>query len=226
MAWTHNVTGVENSGDKVRVLVAYTDGAATVHDGYETNSPSVDLDWLRAKIVQKLSELEALAAFAASVETGAIDLTLPTPPTLPTPELPIIELTPFSQSSFRFDGDGVAGTCTAGQTLTLDYLIDPTYHPLGQKIDGGMVIVSGGKVGDYITCSVVDAGNILPSPYTGATLDTWVVKWYMPENGYIQLSTPYAGLIPDGFYLRIVYHSTGTTDVSVAMNYRLHSPIP
>jgi len=225
MAWTHNITGTENSGDRIRILVDYTDGTNTVHDSFYTNSASANLDWLKAQIAQKQGELDALASFAGSIPTGAIDLTPPAPPAPTAAELPVIIPAPFSQSSFVFDGDGVAGTCTAGQTLTLDFLIDGGVHPDGQKINGGMIIVKGGAHGDYIVCSVVDAGNTLPAPYTGATLDVWVNKWYVPENDSLTLQTPYAGLIPPGFYLRIVYHSTGGTDVKVAMNYLLHSPL-
>ena len=131
----------------------------------------------------------------------------------------------FSSSDFEFDGDGVIGTCTADGTLTLDYQVDANLHPVGQNLNGGVLIISGGAHGDWIECSVVDAGNLLPAPYTGATLKTWVKKWYVPTDGNVQLQTPYAGRIPARMYLRAIYHSTGATDVKVAMNYFLHTPI-
>lgn len=132
---------------------------------------------------------------------------------------------PFSTSDFEFSGNGIIGLCTAGASLVLDLQIDPVQYPVGQDINGGLIVIKGGEHGDWLECSVVDAGNLLPTPYTGATLKTWIKKWYLPELGVTQIQTPYAGRIPPGMYLRATYHSTGISNVKVAINYFLHTPI-
>lgn len=138
---------------------------------------------------------------------------------------------PFSTSDFTFDGEGISGVCTAGQTLTLDFQIDPTKYPNGQNINGGRAIHEGSVFGDYIECQVVDKSNLLPAPYTGAVLSQWITSWYLPSSPIgtyaepLALETPYAARVPAGMWLRLIYTSTGSANVNVAVNYNLHTPI-
>lgn len=138
---------------------------------------------------------------------------------------------PFSTPDFEFRGTGVSGTCAAGQTLDLDYQM-----PGKRYINGGLVLLDGSTIFDWMEFKAMDLGGIIPVPYRVAfpqypTLKHWVEKWFVPQvpaggaSPLLHLATPYAGLVDPGIVLRGVYHSTGATEVKVAVNYMLHEPI-
>jgi len=129
----------------------------------------------------------------------------------------------FATSDFQFNGDGVTFIATAGTTTNCDYKVLAAGQK-GLNINGGDIFTSGSVVGDYIEVQAVDVDNLLGYG-ANTVLNTWVVKWYISPAGYQTVMTPYAGLIPGGVYLRMIYHSVGSSPVTVAVNYRLHLPI-
>jgi hypothetical protein len=218
MAWTYAITGTERSGDQTRILIDYDDGnGIIVHDSATVSSSAHDLNWLKAHIAWKLSELAAISEFSDTIVPGTLsDLNPATPPTPPAPLAPVIQTTPFSKNSALFDGDAASATCTKGQATNIDYIISAQDHPAGEEITGGMLIAQNNVAGDWIEAQVVYGGNVVYQ---------WIKKWYVPLSGFVEVQTPYAGTLPPNATLRIIYHSTGATDVWAASNYFLHAPL-
>jgi hypothetical protein len=129
----------------------------------------------------------------------------------------------FATPDFIFEGNGMDFTAAHGSATSEDFKILEAGQP-GLYINGGDLYTKNAEVGDWIAVQAVDVDNILGYG-AGTVLNEWVKKWYVAPSGTQSVSTPYAGKIPGGLYLRIVYHSTGATDVKVAMNLRLHQPI-
>lgn len=128
----------------------------------------------------------------------------------------------FSTGDFEFNGDGVSFTARAGQATSVDFkILSPGSK--GLYINGGDFYTANSKVGDWIEVAVVDTDGVLVPPgIPGLLLKSWVRKWYVSPSGSQSIRTPYAGLIPGGFYLRVTYHSVGETPVDVALNLMLH----
>jgi hypothetical protein len=168
MSWTHTITGTENSGDSIRILVDYTDGVSTIHDGFYTNSASVDLNWLKGQIAQKISELDALAAFAAAVPTGTIDLTLPAP-VVPTPPAPPVVMSVNADATgkalpVQLDSDGApmsrVKVAPSGWSFNLRGF-QFQLSTLGSLIN---IDASGNSLGD-VTLTLYDAsGTVITDP--------------------------------------------------------------
>lgn len=131
---------------------------------------------------------------------------------------------PFASSDFLFEGNGVSFTAAANGATASDFKISTAGDP-GLYINGGDLFTNGSKVGDYVQVQVVDVDNILGYG-AGTVLNEWVSKWYVDPKGGQSVMTPYAGKIPGGLYLRLIYHNTNlATTVAVAVNYHLHKPI-
>ena len=226
MAWTHNVLGTESTGERLRVLVDYTDGATVVHGEHFTNSTAAGLNWLKGEIVRKLAELTALSDFASSMPTGAIDLTLPVPPAPEPLPLPIIKAIMASEDgTISMSADGIpqvnsipavdskmACFCptTAGEvsiaTPYVDYIIEDPYVQLA----GIEMQVTGAELWDELRfqVGVVMGGNfILVSDYGGKKLIT-------PDWNFHHQSPLRSNAIPQGFRLRtsMVFANPETTN--------------
>ena len=134
--------------------------------------------------------------------------------------IPIIQTTPFSANQVVFNGAGVFATIQAGQTVDVDLKINSN-----SLLNGGILQTSGEEMGDYFSAQVVDKDNIFGYG-AGAVLNTWISKWYvLSEDVHMDLTTPQAGSIPAGLYLRIKYTSTGTSDVKIIVNYKLNTAL-
>lgn len=130
----------------------------------------------------------------------------------------------FATSDFKFKGDGVTFTATANGSSQADFKILTAGEP-GLYVNGGDLFTAGSKVGDYVKFQVVDVDNILGYG-AGFVVEEWISKWFVNPSGAQSVATPYAGKIPGGLYLRMIYQNTNaSTDVSVAVNYYLHKPI-
>jgi hypothetical protein len=124
----------------------------------------------------------------------------------------------FASGDFDFAGDAIEGVCPAGDPLVLDYVFTEALY-----ITGGSIILGGSVVGDWIEAHVVH-------PVYGV-VKTYVEKRFVPASpdGYpspiMELKTPYAGMVPAGLALRLVFHSTGVAPVNVGLNLDLHRNI-
>lgn len=131
---------------------------------------------------------------------------------------------PFSTPDFMFNGDGILATATKNTTTSIDFKIPGTLGTF-RYINGAVVITNKAVFGDWSSSSIVDIDNLLGYG-AGTVLASYVTKWYINPSNEMNIETPYAGKIPAGMYIRIIYHSVGTTDdVGVAINYRLHAPL-
>jgi hypothetical protein len=90
-------------------------------------------------------------------------------------------------------------------------------------LTGGILRTNNAVFGDYCDMQVIDKDNVLGYG-ANVVLNQFVTKWYMRSDAQEQFekSLPYPSKLLSGLYLRIVYHSIGSVDVDVAMNYELH----
>jgi hypothetical protein len=91
-------------------------------------------------------------------------------------------------------------------------------------IDGAVLIVLGGVIGDKITAQVIDKDNIFGYG-ANTVLGQYVTDWYInPQESFqLDFNSTYPAKLFTGLYLRIVYTSIGTeNDVDVIINYKLH----
>lgn len=130
----------------------------------------------------------------------------------------------FTTSDFQFNGDSVLATVPKNTTVNIDFAIPGTPGSF-QYINGAVAITNNAVFGDYASAYVIDIDNLLG--YGANTiLASYVSKWYIDPAKSLDIMTPYAGKLPAGVYLRVVYTSAGlVNDVGVAINYRLHTPI-
>jgi len=226
MAWTHNIIGTESTGERLRVLVDYTDGGTTVHGEHFTNCASADLNWLKAEIARKQAELDGLAALAASIPTGTIDLALPEPPAPEEPPLPIVRaVMSDSDGDASMSADGVpqvnaipavdskmACFCPSvadelsPATPYVDYVITDSYVQLA----GIEIQVVGSELWDALKFQVVmtvGGNDYVVSEYGGKYLIT-------PEWSFHFLSPLRSNAIPQGLKLRVamVFYNPETTN--------------
>jgi len=134
-----------------------------------------------------------------------------------------VRTNPFATPDFDYAGDAVYDVCPAGQATNLDYKLGEDLY-----IDGGVIVIEGSVMGDWVEAVVLDRDGTLPAPYTGATLKVYIKKRYVPASPVggstpiMAIKTPYAGKILKDLVLRVVYHSTGSLDVKVGVNLDLH----
>ena len=239
MAWTHNVLGTESTGERLRVLVDYTDGATVVHGEHFTNSTAAGLNWLKGEIVRKLAELTALSDFASSMPTGAIDLTLPVPPAPEPLPLPIIKAIMASEDgTISMSADGIpqvnsipavdskmACFCPSvadelsTTTPYVDYVIADAYVQLA----GIELQVVGAELWDALKFQVVmtvGGNDIVVSEYGGK--DLIIADWT-----FHFLSPLRSNAIPQGLKLRVAmtfYNSETTNKPKLSLMYHLWRP--
>jgi hypothetical protein len=118
----------------------------------------------------------------------------------------------------KFRAKGIAFTATAGTDTSYDYLVSEA-----RLLDGTQLIVKNHVFGDSITFKVVDVDNTLGYG-AGVVLDTFGDHWYLAEDTQDQghIRVPYSAEILAGLYIRVIYHSTGATDVLVKCNLFAH----
>ena len=128
---------------------------------------------------------------------------------------------PFTTSDFDACFNAVNATCTKDTTTNIDFKITTadTY------LNGCRAFNEDAVKGDWVEMQVIDIDNVLGyGPNT--VLKQWVYKWFMCPGDVCNLTTNYAGAIPQNCYIRVIYHSTGTVnDVKVWINWYLHKAI-
>lgn len=135
--------------------------------------------------------------------------------------LKLTQVEQFTSNNVNSNSQGTLGTAIAGTTTNIDYkLLDDCF------ITGGMLRTIGQIFGDSVTFQVVDVDNILGYG-AGLVLGQYITSWYLRSDAEEQVneSTTYPAKILTGLYLRVIYVSTGSTDVQVSVNYRLHKAL-
>lgn len=117
----------------------------------------------------------------------------------------------------RFGGH-ICGEAAFGETTNFDYYIDEE-----RWINAVELILKDQAWGDYVKLQVVDKDNILGYG-ANVVLDTFGDNWNLTTDQERQ--GPYPAQFPArlyaGLYARLVYVSTGGTNVKVKVNYYLY----
>lgn len=147
----------------------------------------------------------------------------------------ISETKPFLDAQgFRARFTGFEGTAIAGEVTNLDFNITEE-----RFINGLRMVVCDQKFGDKVSMQVIDksyvyAGVLYPSDYEGipwnlaqpdgVILDEFGKDWFISSDSQCQedVVTPYPARLLPGMTVRIVYTSTGGTDVKFKANLYLH----
>lgn len=133
------------------------------------------------------------------------------------------QVKPFADSmGYRARFQGVVGTATAGQATNIDYQLTETRY-----INGVHLMLKDHVYGDTIDFKVVDMDNILGYG-AGVVLDTFGTAWNVASDSEAQFPVvlSYPAQLVQGLYIRVVYHSTGESNVQVRANLHLHKPPP
>lgn len=124
----------------------------------------------------------------------------------------------YSSKDLNASFKGTKFVATAGQTTNNDLLISDD-----MLIDGGMLVALSSNLGDKVNLQVIDKDNILGYG-ANTVLGQYMTDWYMNPDTSTQINfqNTYPAKLYAGLYLRVIYVSTGQTDVDVLVNYRLH----
>jgi len=124
----------------------------------------------------------------------------------------------FSKIGLNFNGNGVLGTATAGTATNIDFKLTEDDLITGASF----LLLSGANIGDYIDFQVVDRDGVYYP--AGTLLSQFCTNWYVSTDKQTQdvPEIPYPAKVLSGLVLRLVYNSTGTSAVKVAVNYHLH----
>jgi hypothetical protein len=122
-------------------------------------------------------------------------------------------------SGFDYAEDAIKVTATKTSTTDHDFKVTGS----ATWLTGGEIIYKNAVWGDYIEAQVIDIDNVLGLG-VNTVLKQYITKKYLhPDLKRIDLTLDYAGKIPQNTYLRLKYHSVGTTnDVDFCINYHLH----
>jgi len=158
-------------------------------------------------------------------------------------QVSIAQTKPFSDAQgFRARFQGFSGTVTAGEEGYVDYIIEEE-----RFINGVRILLKNHMFGDSLRLQVVDtnftyAGDLYPStpaeagvpvpeetPWSavmpdGVLLDEFGSSWYVADDIQCQpdVITPYPARLLTGMTLRVLYTSTGDTNVNININAYLH----
>jgi hypothetical protein len=113
--------------------------------------------------------------------------------------------------SYRFRGNATPWINCAPGTTNLDIMPSATEV---RYVDGGIIVTKDANPGDYCSFQVVHP--------TYGVVETYVPKWFVTPGTGQQLIQVYPASIPAGITLRVVYTNSGSSDVGVGVNYRLH----
>ena len=122
----------------------------------------------------------------------------------------------FDKAKMFFNAQGVSKTITAGTTDTLDYALTDDH-----LMTGLWVVTSGGAYGDKIDLQVIDTTGAYTGT-AGTILKQFATNVFVPPEMSEQFDVAYPSKPFAGMSLRVVYHSTGATDVFCALNWKIH----
>jgi hypothetical protein len=127
-----------------------------------------------------------------------------------------IHMDDFDKSKLAFDGQGVSTTVTAGTTSNLDYVLTDDC-----LITGVELIVNNGNYGDTLSLQVVDTTGFT-GYLAGTVLDQFGTNWNVSPISDTQFDIVYPAKIIANLTLRVIYASTGSSNVFIGVNYKLH----
>lgn len=115
----------------------------------------------------------------------------------------------FEKVKLNKDAKGVSTTVPAGTTVNLDLTLADDCLMAG----GTGFLAKGAAPGDTVDFQVVHPVN--------GVIAQFITDWYVNPDSTEQFVPPsnYPAKIFAGLILRVVYHSTGASDVWIAVNY-------
>ena len=115
---------------------------------------------------------------------------------------------------FKLNAVGFSGVGTNGTTSNIDYKFSAIRYIRGLEL-----ILENHVPGDKVCLQIVDVDNLLGAG-AGYVITEFADNWNIASDKQSQglIMQPFRAKIPAGFYLRIEYHSTGSTDVNVRFN--------
>jgi hypothetical protein len=122
----------------------------------------------------------------------------------------------FVKTALNFNAQGVSATITAGSTTNIDLVLTDD-----SMLTGVWLLVDNGSYGDFCNFQIIDTTGAF-SGTPGTVLNQFVTNWYTPPTTDVQFDMAYPAKIYATLTLRIIYHSTGTTNPFIAINYKLH----
>jgi hypothetical protein len=136
------------------------------------------------------------------------------------PITPIVVTQP--NNNFMLQGDAVMSEVPAGATgHNVDLPVGGAGGP-SFWLGGCEYWAHGAAVGDWCEFQIVDKDDLLGYG-AGTVLKQYVFRRYIPDNVVRTIKSEAPGEIPGGLYLRVVYHSVGTTNPKFLINYDLNS---
>ena len=123
---------------------------------------------------------------------------------------------------YEVKATGYRGTAIAGETTNLDFAIGAE----DRYINGLALILKNHASEDLLGLQIVDVDNIFGAG-AGYVLKTFGTNWNVDDSQQHQGANHfnYAAKIPAGVYVRLIYVSTGDTNVSVKLNLQLHKKV-
>lgn len=123
----------------------------------------------------------------------------------------------FDKAALNFSAIGVAGSANSGTSTTIDYKLTDD-----MLLTGSQVLTNGTAFGDSLSFQIIDIDGILTP--AGTVLGQFVTNWQLRTDSQeqIKIEINYPAKIYSGLYLRLIYNSTGNSDVLVSINYFLH----
>lgn len=138
----------------------------------------------------------------------------------------------LNSDAVMLNGQCAAGTATAGAATNIDLQLTDDHI-----ITGMTVIANGSNFGDTVTMQVIDNAGIVSAMYgvnwtamqptlypNYPILRQFATNIMLPSDIQTKINKEamYPAKVLANLYLRLIYSSTGTTNVSVAVNYELH----
>ena len=124
-------------------------------------------------------------------------------------------------NNFQMQADAVSSVCAKGTTTTIDYrMVNHAGESYTVKyLNGAEIYTDNCALGDWAESQIVDIDNVLGYG-ANLVLKTYVRKKYLFPNIKQTVMATAPGAIPVGLYIRVIYHSVGTsTDPTIYINY-------
>lgn len=132
---------------------------------------------------------------------------------------PIVKQKPFSDpDGFVASFIGISGEADSQATTYIDYKLTQDRY-----INGLDIILQNHSIDDTMDLQIIDVDNILGYG-ANTVLNEFATDWNVAADrqGQGQFSVSYSAKVLTNLYLRLVYVSTGQSNVKVKINYFLH----
>jgi hypothetical protein len=133
-----------------------------------------------------------------------------------------IENRVLPDNAFQLQSNAVNAEITAGTTCTIDFKIENYAGEdyTAKYLSGAEIITQGATFGDWAEAQIIDIDNVLGYG-ENFVLKTYVRKMFISPSGDQRIDASAPGAIPVGIYIRVMYHSVGTVNPKIYINYEI-----